>query len=45
MREKKLFTKSLALLGIMTIIFSAAYSAAAEPVAADPSLKDRKSVV
>jgi hypothetical protein len=39
MREKKLFTKSLALLGILTIIFSAAYRAAAEPMAADPSLK------
>lgn len=39
MREKKLFTKSLALLGILTIIFSAAYRAIAEPMAADPSLK------
>ena len=39
MREKKLFPKSLALLGILTIIFGAAYSAIAETGAADPSLK------
>jgi hypothetical protein len=39
MREKKLFPKLLALLGILTIIFGAAYSAIAETGAADPSLK------
>jgi hypothetical protein len=39
MKEKKLFPKLLALLGILTIIFGAAYSAIAESGVTDPSLK------